>query len=243
MHVINKVKILCHTVTMLCITLLISFNNVQANSVNDLFANTNKDTNNKINCQYTTNKQNFETAYLNIGSVNIKYIYKDNRIHYDYEDITCGNCNNKVQNIIDSLYDTKSLLNSIVQCNSCKKFFNTANIDQQNSFLYPYLVEHYCSIHLHCSNQCQTQCQPIGYIYLLVDENTMTERKIRNESYATERCIGGKCPVCNCTAVYDKEYIENQLQHMNIPHQWFDYTIYGKMNSNEIIQWLNNIQV
>ena len=118
MHVINKVKILCHTVTMLCITLLISFNNVQANSVNDLFANTNEDTNNvtslkyedinannKINCQYTTNKQNFETAYLNIGSVNRKYIYKDNRIHYDYEDITCGNCNNKVQNIIDSLYD------------------------------------------------------------------------------------------------------------------------------------------
>ena len=52
--------------------------------------------------------------------------------------------------------------------------------------------------------------------------------------------MNDKYPNCDCIAVCDEQYIENQLQHMDIPHQWFDNAIYKTMTPDDIISVLYN---
>ena len=141
---------------------------------------------------------------------------------------TCG----KLLSLKPILPQQKLLSNSdIIQylkpniCNNCK---NTIDATIINPTLVYYLIPCYLQndniIQLHCfnclNNRCSYYSAQLGWIYLAT---YCDEIKIQGDIKATHFCNDGKCIYCNVNVVYNKEYVEDQLQKMKIPQQWLDH--------------------
>ena len=114
-----------------------------------------------------------------------------------------------------------------LKSNICNECGNPITKDSISSTLVYYLIPCYLepgnTIQLHCFN-CLNNRYPgraqLGWINLAT---YCDEIKIQGDVNATYFCNDGKCNYCNVNAVYNKEYVEDQLQKMKIPQQWLDY--------------------
>ena len=90
-------------------------------------------------------------------------------------------------------------------------------------YLFPVRLLSDSSIQLNCYNCLYNKISwsaNLGLIYL---QNNCDEIKINSDGDAMYFCGDGKCRNCNSNVVYDKEYVEDQLQKMKIPQEWLDY--------------------
>ena len=127
--------------------------------------------------------------------------------------------------------------------NICNNFGDTIDETSISPSLVLYLFPCYLQIEniirLHCFN-CLDACDrnnQIGWIYLAT---YFDEIKISNDVNATYFCNDGKCKYCNVNAVYNKEYVEDQLQKMKIPQQLLDYNQIcsnNEISDDDFLEW------
>ncbi|MBQ9441336.1 MAG: hypothetical protein IJU54_02975 [Alphaproteobacteria bacterium] len=125
-------------------------------------------------------------------------------------------------------------------CNGCG---NPITKDSISSTLVYYLIPCYLhgdnTIRLHCFNCLNkgNRDNQLGWIYLAT---CCDEIKIQDDVNATYFCNDGKCKYCNVNVLYNKEYVEDQLQKMKIPQQWLDYNQIcskNEINDDDFDEW------